>query len=476
MTGRHPILVVARAECRGHFRRGATWLLAALFAALLIAAGVLNHQRQAADREQQRAMQELVRAQWESQPDRHPHRVAHYGTFAFRPPGPLASLDPGLDSYSGRTLYLEAHRQNAANFSEVGELSSAFRMGVLSPAFILQLVLPLIVIVLGHRLWVGERESGRLALLLGQGASTRHLVWGKFLGLCAALVPFLALAAVASVALLIGESSSDAGPAWSRLGLLGLAVLLHSLAWAGLSLWVSVSSATSARACAVLVALWIAGGIVLPRTVASLAAARVPLPDKSTFVATVAEDVRKLGDSHDPNDPNFIGLREQTLARHGVSRVEDLPFNYAGIVMARGEELSAQTFARHFEALSEKMLAQAAFVDRAGWLSPFLSLRGLSAALAGTDLRAQLRFQREAEEFRYRFVQRLNGLHRDKVRYVGDKDQKISADHWREFGDFRFVPAPLADSLRGTGSAWLALVLWTVLPAFALSRLEPRKL
>lgn len=468
------LLTIARAEWRLHRRRPAFWLLLALFTALLLTAGALNRHRQVRDRSAQVSLQQLVRAQWEGQPDRHPHRVAHYGTFAFRAPGPLAAFDPGLDSYAGRAIYLEAHRQNAANFAEAGELSSAFRLGELSPAFVLQLLLPLIVIVLGHRVWTDEAESGRLRLLLAQGIPARRLIAGKAAGLALALLPFAGVAALVVAWTLAGDPAFHAEPAaLPRIATVAAALALHTGAWLGVTLWVSARARTAARACAVLVPLWIAGGVVVPRTVAGLAAAHAPLPDKSAFTAAVAEEVRRHGDSHNPDDPHYARFRAETLARHGVSRVEDLPVNYAGVVMAEGERISAEIFARHFEALTQRMEAQAAWVERAAWLAPYLAVRAVSAAAAGTDLRAQLQFQREAEAYRYRFVQHLNQLHRDEIRAVGDKDQKLSAAHWRAVPDFQAAPVALRTALAGIGWAWTVLALWAALPFVALWRAQP---
>ena len=463
---------IAANEFRLLRRRRGYGLLLALFAALVVAAGALNAVRQHRDRAQQLAYQQLVRAQWESQPDRHPHRVAHYGTFAFKTPGALAAFDPGVESYAGRVQYLEAHRQNAANFAEAGALSSVFRFGELSLAFVLQLVLPLVVIVLGHRALAEERDTGRLRLLLGQGARARSLVFGKLLGLAAAIVPFAVLAALGTVAVVALDPAGSAAATLPRLAAIGAATLLQLLAWLGLTVWVSGRVAQPARALAVLVALWLGGNLVLPRVAGIVAAARHPLPDKSSFTASVERDARALGDSHNPQDPLFAVLKAETLARYGVARVEDLPVNWGAIVMARGEALGARTFARHFDALGQRMLAQARVVEAAAWFAPSLAFRQLSTAAAGTDLRAQLVFQREAEAFRYEFVQQLNGLHRDLVPFQGDRDTRLSTEHWRKFADFRPSSPTLAESFAGTAPLWLALLFWALLPLALLARLR----
>jgi ABC-2 type transport system permease protein len=467
------LLTIARAELRLHLRRRGYWLLFGLFAALVIVAAVLNGVRQQRERARQTELQRLVRAQGEGQPERHPHRVAHYGTFAFKPPGPLAAFDPGVDSYAGRSLYLEAHRQNAANFAEAGELSSAFRLGELSLAFVLQLVLPLVVVALGHRAFAGDAESGLLRLLLAQGVWPRTLAFGKLAGLAAALLPFFAVAAVATLGVLATDPAFRADPAAVlRLVAVVAALALHTVAWLGLTLWVSARARTSAAACAWLVTGWIAAALVVPRAAAAVASALHPLPDKSSFAAAVAEEVRRQGDSHNPDDPHFARFRAETLARHGVAKIEDLPFNYGAHVMARGEELSAAAFARHFDGLADLQFAQAAVLARAAWLAPTLAVRTLTAAAAGTDLRAQLDFQRAAERYRYSFVQHLNELHRDKIAYRGDRDQKLASDHWRRMPDFAPPELPFAAALSGTVPAWAVLLAWAALPLLLLARLR----
>ena len=446
-------------------------LLLGVFVALLGVAGWLSRERQVREQAQQAGYQELVRAQWENQPDRHPHRASHYGTFALKPRGPLAAFDPGVESYAGRVQYLEAHRQNAANFPEAAALSSAFRLGELSPAFVWQLVLPLVVIVLGYRLQAGEAESGRLRLLLAQGVPPRLLLLGKLAGLALALAPFLLLG-LAGGALVLASAGASDGQLASRLAVLSGALALHAAGWATLTLWVSTRARTGGQAFATLVLAWLMAGVVIPRVAASVASAWHPLPGKSEFTAALDEEIQQLGDPHDPHDPMFAKLKAATLAQHQATRVEDLPVNFAGMLMAHGEQLSAETFSRHFARLEGKMEAQNALVLRAAWLDPILALRALSAAASGTDFRAQMKFQRDAEAFRYEFVQHLNAIHRDEIRPAGDSDQRVSAAHWREFSDFRATPPSLGASLAGTASCWAALALWAVVPLLALIRLR----
>lgn len=470
-----PFLSIARAEWRLLVRRrGYATLLVAFTVLLGIGLG-LGALRQGRERAQQASYQKLVRDQWDHQPDRHPHRVAHYGTFAFKAPGALAAFDPGVDSYAGRVLFLEAHRQNSANFAEAGALSSAFRLGELSPAFVLQTLLPLVVIILGYRCMARETESGRLRLLLGQGVSMRVLALGKTAGLGLGLVPFLAVAGAALIAGVFLSASGEASALFSRIAVIGAALLLYAIGWLALTLWISARSNAGATALAILAAVWAATCVVLPRGAAAWADARHPLPTKSEFTARLQDEVQRLGDSHNPDDPTFTALRRETLARHGVIKIEDLPVNYSAVVMQRSEELSSGLFARHYDELTAAMERQNTLVRRAAFVAPILGFSALSAAASGTDLRSVAAFQREAEAFRYAFVQRLNNLHRDKIRQQDDKLQRLGAGTWREFPDFHPSARSLKSALAGSAASWLALALWVLVPAVALVRIRFRR-
>ena len=98
-------------------------ILGSIILLLLITAavtGTINYKVLAAERA---LAQSTATENFNNQPDRHPHRVAHYGSYAFRPKSVLSFLDFGLDSYTGTMVYLEAHQQNSANFGDVRQTS-----------------------------------------------------------------------------------------------------------------------------------------------------------------------------------------------------------------------------------------------------------------------------------------------------------------------------------------------------------------
>ena len=109
-------VTVAADEWRYWMRsRLAIWAIA-LFTVLLVTAGVLTGLQAHEDEHNRNAYQAESEETFLSQPDRHPHRMVHYGHYAFRAPAPLAVIDPGLDAVTGQSIFLEGHRQNSASF------------------------------------------------------------------------------------------------------------------------------------------------------------------------------------------------------------------------------------------------------------------------------------------------------------------------------------------------------------------------
>jgi ABC-2 type transport system permease protein len=302
-------LRVAREEWRLLQRdRVALPALALLLVLSAIAAFTAWEQRQAATAERARHQAQVDHA-FETQPDRHPHRMVHYGHFVFRPLNPLAAFDAGIDPYTGHTLFLEGHRQNSANFGDVRQSSLLLRFGQLTPAFVLQVLAPLLLVFIGHAAVARERERGTLRVLLAQGLPPRALVAGKGLALLAVAGLMLLPAAVALTAIAVAAPAS-AGAA--------LALGLAHAAWLGLWVLGVVLASTLARrgrdALLALLAAWAVGVVLLPRLAPELVTATLALPTRLETDIAVARELAALGDSHNPDDPYFSAFRQRSTA------------------------------------------------------------------------------------------------------------------------------------------------------------------
>lgn len=472
------IRLIARDELRLMVRNRVAVIAFALIVLLTLVAVASSWSHQRGIAELRARHQHEAEHAFDAQPDRHPHRMVHYGHFIFRPLSPLAAFDPGVDAFTGNSMFLEGHRQNTANFGDVRQSSLLIRFGQLTPAFVLQIVAPLLLIFLGFGALARETERGTLRLLMLQGVSRRQVVAGKLLALGT-----VALAAAAPA--MLGLAVIAGQPGALALPMLAIATgyLLYLGLWVVLILLVSAVVRRSRDALLLLVALWAVTTVLLPRAVPDIASNAVPLGNRLQTDVAIGRDLRRMGDSHNPDDPHFAQFKQALLDRHGVTRVEDLPFNYKGMLALEGERLTSELFDRYAGQSFAAQAKQNGMVNAAGLLSPAIALRSLSMAAAGTDFAAHRRFLEQAESYRYALVQRLNRMQAEDVSYAddsatdagADRRKRIGAANWQAVPDFRFV-APDGATLARAALPGLALLSLWIVVAIALLGLATRRL
>jgi ABC-2 type transport system permease protein len=464
--GMSPVLRIAREEWRALARDRAVVVGLLLLIVLTLLAGLNAHERQRSANLERARYQAAADRAFETQPDRHPHRMVHFGHFLFRPSNPLAAFDAGIDGYTGHTLFLEGHRQNGANFGDVRQTSLLLRFGELTPAFVLQTLAPLLLVFCGHAGVARERESGTLRLLLAQGVHSRRLVLGKLL----ALAGFAGLALLPAL-LGLGWLAAVGQVAWQAAALLAAGYGAWLAFWTLAVVLVSTLAPRGRDALLALLAAWAFLVILLPRWVPDLASTAVALPTRFEDTIHVQRDYLALGDAHDPRDPKFAAFRDGLLRRYGVTRIEDLPVNYKGLVGIEGERQSTEVFKRYADAVFARQASQNRLVDGFGWLSPVLALRRLSMAASGTDLATFHGFLEQGERYRYALVQGLNRIQAEELRYADDtnpdRENRVSHAHWRAFPAFHYAPPPLDDTVRRAAPAGAVLLLWLAVLAGA---------
>jgi ABC-2 type transport system permease protein len=470
--------LIARDELRlmARNRVAVIALILLVLLTLVAVASSWSHQRGIAELRARHA--EAAEEAFKAQPDRHPHRVVHYGHFIFRPLGPLAAFDPGVDAFTGNSMFLEGHRQNTANFGDVRQSSLLVRFGQLTPAFLLQVVAPLLLIFLGYGALARETERGTLRLLMMQGARRAQVVRGKLTAL--GVVALLAgLPAMTGFILIAGQPGALALPMLT----IALGYLAYLALWVVGILLVSALVRRSRDALLMLVALWAVVVVLLPRVAPDMASAAVPLRNRLQTDVAMARDLRQLGDSHNPDDPHFAKFKQSVLDQYGVKSVEELPVNYKGVLALEGERLSTSLFDRYTGESYAAQARQNRLVDAAGVLSPAIAIRALSMAAAGTDFDGHRRFLDQAEAYRYALVQRLNALEKTDVSYAddtaedsdADRRSRVAARNWQAMPDFAFE-APSGATLAKGALPGLAIVLLWLAVASALLVLATRRL
>jgi ABC-2 type transport system permease protein len=419
-------------------------------------------------------------AQFKAQPDRHPHRMVHYGSYAVRPVSPLTAFDPGVDSFTGTLLFLEGHRQNSATFGAARESSDLLRFGQLTPAFVLQTLAPLLLVFLGFASVARERENGTLRALSAHGASASALLGGKVLAL--ALVALLALTpALLALGWAAARHPGESGIA----ALTALGYGLYLLVWVIGIVGVSALTRRAQASLVTLIALWAIIVVLVPRATAGWAGIAAPLPSRIDTEYAIAADLRRMGDAHNPDDPHFAAFKARLLKKYGVTQTSELPFNYRGVLGQEGERLTSLLFKRYAEKADAIQLRQSAQLAALGVLSPALAVRRVSMIGGATDLGTHLAFLADAEAYRYAMVQKLNGLQATAVSSaddaargkdpLADQRTRISADFWKTIPDFHFAPPPPEARAAAMRPALLQLLLWLV-AALALLGVATRRL
>ncbi|MCA3698160.1 MAG: DUF3526 domain-containing protein, partial [Brevundimonas sp.] len=471
---------IAAEELRLMARTRAAWIgviALILLSAVAAATAAAHSAREMTARLESQAASDQA---FERQPDRHPHRVVHSGTYVHRPVSPLAAFEPGVDPFTGTTLFLEGHRQNSATFGAMRESSGLIRFGQLTPAFVLQALAPLLLIFLGFSTVTRERETGALRQLWLHGARPTQVLGGKAIALGG--VALVALAP-AMIALTIAGASAPAEA--TSAGLIALAYFTYLAIWVLIVVAVSALSRSSRGALIALVAVWSVAVVLVPRGAAAFAARAEQTPIRVETDLLLAQEARQIGDSHNPDDPFFAAFRARTLAQYGVDRVEDLPVNYRGLVSAEGEALTSGLFTRYAERTAERQREQSRWMQFASVLSPALAVRQSSMAGAATDLENHVRFLEQAEAFRFDLIQRLNRLHADEVRAEDDAGRsrdagaelrtRVTADNWAHMPDFRFRPATPQERVTAMAPGLAVLFGW-LLAALGLVALSARRL
>jgi ABC-2 type transport system permease protein len=458
------ILTIAKQELRAMLRERRFQAAAILLCALFLVSLLGTRDYYVSLKNQIAEASQTARSQWDTQETKNPHSAAHYGTFAFKPAYPLSYFDRGLDAYTGNTLFLEAHKMNEAQHRSAADRSEFARLGTLTPAFVLGILFPLFIIVLGFGSVAGERENGNLRLLLAQGLRPASLFFGKALGLWGAAgllaIPFLALGAWGL--LLPGITASD----WQRYALLSLVYMLCIGCFIHLTLLISALAKKQNVALVASLGVWILVCLLVPKAAVNAAKWLHPTPSFQAYHAAIEADLKQGVDGHDPSDEFTKKLEAETLKKYGVDSVQHLPFNWDGFAMQKGEEHETYVFQKQKDRLLGIYQKQQRVHETAAFLSPYLLTNIASQQIAQTDVRSYHDFLAATERYRIQLVGELNGDLTNNFKY-GDWDGKRDASFFAKNARFDYAAPSLGQSMPGILPALLTLCCWWLLSGAA---------
>jgi ABC-2 type transport system permease protein len=428
-----------------------------IFMLMLTSVLVSRSYYQKLSREHQQARQ-TARAHWENQGDKNPHSAAHFGTFAFKPVQPLSLIDNGLDKYVGISIFMEAHRQNDAEHKQMADSSSLARFGELTPAFVFTYLIPLLIILMAFSVFSAEKESGTLRMLLSQGVSKTTLAWGKITGIWLLLAALLLPVFLAGLLFLM-SSPAVSGEELGRYGYMVLVYLLYFGIFIHVSVLVSALSRNSTVALVALLGFWMLSCLLVPRVTTNLSKKLYPSPNPVEFQMAIKKEIEEGVDGHNPFNEVSQKFEKEILAKYGVDSVSQLPFNYWGLIMQKGEEHETGVYARHLQNLQDIYLRQLRFHQTLSFLSPTVLARMLSMQFARTDLLTHYHFQKTAENYRVALVRELNYDLKDNSKY-DDWNYTAGRDLFKRNIRFSYQPVPLSETMGQAKAALGLLVLW----------------
>lgn len=398
------------------------------------------------------------RAIWENQGEKNPHSAAHYGTYAFKPEYPLGLLDQGIDKYTGTSIFLEAHKRNEAQYSPIADRTGLARFGELTPDFILLFIIPLLIILMGYNSYTKEEEQGTVLLLKSQGVKKHKLLLGKWLAL------FLPIATISLLLFLIaGLFFSNIKElenfSWTSLGVLLLVYWGYYIVFINLTLLVSRLSQKSAIALVGMLGLWIVSCLLIPKVASNIADAKYPYPTRQQFITAIEKEKKEGLDGHNPWSEAAKQLEKETLAKYNVDSLHQLPFNYDGYRMQKGEEHESEIYRKHYQKLRQQFADQAKTYRSLSVLSPFLPTRFLSMGIAHTDYYSHWDFEDKAEDYRLTKVRFLNEYFAENSTY-GDWSYLADAQLWEKLPEFKYQYLPLNKVMAQQRSSLIILGGW----------------
>ncbi len=468
------IRCVARKEVREITRDGRLRLLGGIVVILALAALAFGTDHTLRAQETRHHAREHAAKQWEGQGEKNPHVAAHYGTWAFAPTSAATAIDPGVSEYLGQAVKLTAHQRNLAAHSAAQDGAGLQRMGAFSVSTVLLQLVPLLIVALGYGLWGREREHGTLRQLLSTGVDRSSLLWGKAIALFLVVAALLVPAALVIVGTLWWLGGGDTSTL-ARLGLLGSGYAVYFGVFGGLTLYASAAAPSSRAALVAMIGLWGLFCLVTPRAATEAAGTLRPLPSQAELARAVGHSLEVGIEGNTTRDVAIEAISADMMAEQGVSEggmLVDDSFT-AGIELRAEAAWEDMVFDHHVRDLDDRLAEQESMVALAGFVSPFVAMRTLSAGLCGTDFTHHRHFMEYAETWRKALVNQLNEAFAANAGAEG-WEYKAGPELWKEAPEFEYVAPGAGFALKAHTTSALALLMWLAL-ALALALRSARR-
>lgn len=310
---------------------------------------------------------------WKSAADTRGFVESHLLSYASKPPAPLAAFAVGQSDLYPYLLKVSPETPLGRALDSYENVNPRkLLLGPFDLAFAIGFLLPLFILALCYDLLSSEREQGILVLLASQPISLARLVAAKVL---ARLVVVLA-AVLASLLLVLtatGALAND-GAVVAMLAFAGV-VLVYSLFWFLLAVFVVAQGWTSATNAFALAMIWLVLVALAPSAMSLGVESAYPTPSRLDYIETLRDesaairrDRQQIADAFFADHP---GLRpaadDKAKEANYFIRVLEIGRRLQAVEARFDEQLRLQQdLGERLKFLSPATLAHSAFVDLAG--------------------------------------------------------------------------------------------------------------
>jgi len=288
----------------------------------------------------------------------------------------------GLDPVIGEATPLTPLHRTFENYQVDHPLSLA--LSRFDSAFLMTVVAPLILVALCAGLLDEEGRTGRLALLIAQGAQRGRIVLARV----TARTMLVALPLVAALLAQAFASGLEGARISAFMGFLGVAIL-GLLIWAGFCVALNCLVGQRVASAIALFAVWLVLAATGPSVITAAAQAFAPAPPRLAFLAdarraeiAAVKDAESLAQAYLNDHPE---LEQGDFDVPGWARSRYL--------VSQSVDQSLAPFLSRFDASLERQIAIAASLQA---LTPTLAQSIAMTDIAGTSARTALDRQAEA--------------------------------------------------------------------------------
>lgn len=398
------------------------------------------------------------REEWHNLGDKHPLNAAHYGAFALKPKTILGLFGFVPNTYTGISVYSEAHNEYEFKSRSGQDYSSVVGYGGLSTSMVIQVLLPLFVIFLSFSSYIRERKSRMLKLMMSKGVSAHVIVWGRALAYCTILLIillpfFIGLMLMAGSAVNI-DSIPDSG---IRSVLLIGAYVIYLFLVVAITVYVSMRL-TGRNALLTLMTAWAFFVLLMPKTVVNLSESLYPLPAIEEFKAQIEQSKLNGLDGKTPPYVRREELKKEYLRKYGVGSIERLPFDFDRVSVLAEIDYDNLIYDYHLEGIRTIFKKQDRLSSLAGILNPLIATQRLSMSLSGTDFHTLDHLERAVEDYRRMLVKQMNSYTNYDEFYESD----AGMDFFVDTEDFAYQIPAFQSALKPYYLELISLLVWVI--------------